>query len=138
MIIEFAIDNFLSSAYNRPGNLRIDGTQCFVHLGCSLFDLAKSANKLAWEAQIADREIKYGALSAGAIMASTGTCISPIESRSIRVSPVLLINLPPSSVIIPPLSRIFPLMDTRPIFSIGFLCRLCKSIFSCPCSYFSV
>src|ERR1051326_939131 len=68
VIIEFAIDNFLGSMYNRPGNLRIDGTQCLIHPGCRLFDLAKGANKLAWEAQVADREIKYGALSTGAII----------------------------------------------------------------------
>src|SRR2546421_9245379 len=68
VIIELAIHNFLGSAYNRLGNLRIDGTQCLVHLGCSLFDLAESTNKLAWEAQAADRKIKYCALSTGTVI----------------------------------------------------------------------
>src|SRR5947208_9257415 len=72
MIIQLAIDDFLGSSYNRLGNLWIKQPQCFIGLCCRLLNLSKCMNKLAREAQIADREVEYGTLCASAVVGIYG------------------------------------------------------------------
>src|SRR5205823_4797811 len=47
VLIKLATDDFLGGPYNRFGYLWIKQSQFFVALGCRLFDLAQSTNKLA-------------------------------------------------------------------------------------------
>src|SRR5437763_3364971 len=63
--IKFAVDYFLRGLHNSLGDLWINGAKAFIYLSCSLFDLTKRANKLSWEAQIANWKIEYG---------TVGTC----------------------------------------------------------------
>src|SRR5579884_2830791 len=72
MIIQLAIDDFLSRSHNRLGNLWVNRSQRFVCLCCRLLDLSKRTNKLAREAQIADREVEHGTLCACTVIGIYG------------------------------------------------------------------
>src|SRR5713226_158651 len=66
--VEFAVNHFLRCLHDRFGDLWVDGSQGCVCLGCGLLDLSQGTYKLAWEAQVTDRKIQYGALSTGAVV----------------------------------------------------------------------
>src|SRR4051794_752980 len=72
MVIQLALDNLLCCLHYRVGNLRIDGAKFCIGPCRRLLDLTECPNKLAWETQVADREIKHCTLGASTIIGIYG------------------------------------------------------------------
>src|SRR5712691_3541273 len=68
MPVEFAINDFLRCSHDGFGDMLIDGSKVCIGLSCSLFDLSEGTDELAWEAQVANGKIEYGALGTGTVV----------------------------------------------------------------------
>src|SRR5579885_1611009 len=72
MIVQLPINHFLGCLNNGRGNFGINGPQRAICFRRRLLDLSQSADKLARETEIANREIKHSPLRARAIVCVYG------------------------------------------------------------------